>query len=347
MRRSRTLQMEHAWEHSLLALACEPLHRGDERSAPADGYSHNTSHNTSHITSHNTSHTTSHSAVHYDAATLAQAYDYCTSMTAVNSRSFHLASGLLPPERRAAVRALYAFCRVSDDIVDRAAADRSAKLEAWRRLATASHPPAGEPVAIAWAHARRRYGVPDRYAEQLIDGVARDLRQVRYQTFDELTTYCYGVASTVGLMSMHIIGFRGVEAIPYAIKLGVALQMTNILRDVGEDWRAGRVYLPQEELAAFGLDETDLDLGLVSARWRAFMRFQIERNRRLYRESLPGIALLHKQGRFAIAAAAELYCGILRAIERADYDVFSQRAYVGGLGKLRLLPGIWWRSRHD
>jgi phytoene synthase len=266
-------------------------------------------------------------------------------VTAVNSRSFHLASGLLPPDRRAAVRALYAFCRVSDDIVDRAATDRSGRLEAWRRLATANRPPPAEPVAVAWAHARQRYGVPNRYAEQLIDGVARDLRQTRYQTFDELTTYCYGVASTVGLMSMHIIGFSGAEAIPYAIKLGVALQMTNILRDVGEDWRAGRVYLPQEELRVFGLDESDLGRGVVSPRWREFMRFQIERNRRLYRESLPGIALLHEQGRFAIAAAAELYCGILTAIERAGYDVFSQRAYVSGMGKLRLLPGIWWRSR--
>lgn len=318
------MQLEHAWEHSLLALACEPQQRSDEHPVVAEH---------------------SPSIAQHDAATLAQAFDYCESVTAVHSRSFHLASGLLPADRRAAVRALYAFCRVSDDIVDRAADDRAARLEAWRRLATAHHPPASEPVAVAWASARQRYGVPDRYAEQLIDGVARDLRQSRYQTFDELTTYCYGVASTVGLMSMHIVGFSGAEAIPYAIKLGVALQMTNILRDVGEDWRAGRVYLPQEELAAFGLSDDDLARGIVTPRWRDFMRFQIERNRRLYRESLLGVALLHAQGRFAIAAAAELYCGILSAIERADYDVFSQRAFVGTWGKLRLLPGIWWRTR--
>jgi phytoene synthase len=316
--------MQHAWEHSLLALANEPLHRGEERSPFAGSPGH---------------------AAHYDPAALAQAYSYCESVTAVNSRSFYLASSLLPPDRRAAVRALYAFCRVSDDIVDRAAGNPSAQLEAWRRLATASRPPADEPVAVAWAHARNRYGVPNRYAEQLIDGVARDVRQTRYQTFDELATYCYGVASTVGLMSMHIVGFSGAEAIPYAIKLGVALQMTNILRDIGEDWRAGRVYLPQEELCAFGLDEQDLAAGCVSARWREFMRFQIERNRRLYAESLPGITLLHHEGRFAIAAAAKLYCAILDAIERADYDVFSQRAFVGKWAKLRMLPGIWWYSR--
>ena len=320
------MQMQHAWEHNLLDLAYEPLHRSEER-GPFDGI----------YAAHEDA---------CDAVTLAQAYDYCESVTAVNSRSFHLASGLLPTDQRAAVRALYAFCRVSDDIVDRAdAADCNARLEAWRRLATAVHPPADEPVALAWAHARRRYSVPGRYAEQLIDGVARDLRQTRYQTFEELTTYCYGVASTVGLMSMHIIGFRGAEAIPYAVKLGVALQMTNILRDVGEDWRAGRVYLPQSELAAFGLDESDLARGVVTDNWRAFMRFQIERNRRLYAESLPGVALLHKEGRFAIAAAAHFYCGILDAIERADYDVFAQRAFVGKWAKLRMLPGIWWRSR--
>ena len=325
------MQLQHAWEHSLLTLAYEALHRGEDRGGLPES--------SGHVAQHEAA---------YDAAALAQAYDYCESVTAVNSRSFHLASGLLPPDRRAAVRALYAFCRVSDDIVDRAAscdAGRDGQLEAWRRLATAAHPPADEPVALAWAHARGRYQVPSRHAEQLIDGVGRDLRQTRYQTFDELTTYCYGVASTVGLMSMHIIGFDGAEALPYAIKLGVALQMTNILRDVGEDWRAGRVYLPQEELADFGLNENDLAAGLITEHWRSFMRFQLERNRRLYAESLPGISLLHREGRFAIAAAAQLYCGILDAIERADYDVFTQRAYVGKWSKLRMLPGIWWRSR--
>ncbi len=316
------MQLEHAWEHNLLDRAHEALHRHEDRPAHAATYTNDV---------------------------LEAAYAYCDSITSVNSRSFHLASGLLPCEQRSAVRALYAFCRVSDDIVDRrvegAADDRSARLEEWRRLATTNHPPSDQPVAVAWAYARERYQVPSRYAEQLIDGVARDLAQTRYQTFAELASYCYGVASTVGLMSMHIIGFAGNQAIPYAIKLGVALQMTNILRDVGDDWRAGRVYLPQVELAQYGLGEDDLAAGEVTDRWRDFMRFQIERNRRLYAESLPGIGLLHKDGRFAISAAAALYQGILDAIERADYDVFSHRAYVGKWGKLRMLPGIWWRSR--
>src|SRR5690606_11050910 len=144
------------------------------------------------------------------------------------------------------------------------------------------------PVVIAWTDARMRYGIPQTYAEQLIEGVAQDLNRSRYRTFDQLSVYCYSVASTVGLMSMHIIGFVGLDAIPYAVKLGVALQLTNILRDVREDWESGRLYLPQEELDAYGLGEEDVAAGQVDGRCRAFMRYQIARNRQLYEEAWPG-----------------------------------------------------------
>jgi phytoene synthase len=146
-------------------------------------------------------------------------------------------------------------------------------------------------------------------------------------------------------MSMHIIGFSGPQAVPYAIKLGVALQMTNILRDVAEDFANGRVYLPQDELAGFGLTEGDLRRGVVTDKWRAFMQFQIERTRNLYDEAWPGIGMLNASGRMAIAAAAELYRSILSDIEKHDYDVFSRRAHVSTAAKLSKLPGIWWRSR--
>ncbi|HHW88110.1 MAG TPA: squalene/phytoene synthase family protein [Chloroflexi bacterium] len=310
------MQLQHAWERTLLDLAHEAAHN----ELPAN-------------------------EVAFDQLLLEQAYQQCEAITAINSRSFHLASQLLPPEKRRAARALYAFCRVSDDIVDRAQGDAQEQLATWRRRATAAHPPQGDLVAIAWADARLRFNVPLRYVEQLIDGVARDFQPVHYATFEELAAYCYGVASTVGLMSMHIIGFAGQAAIPYAIKLGVALQMTNILRDVGEDWRAGRVYLPREEMARFGVSDGDLAAGVVTSRWRAFMQFQIERNRRLYDEAMPGIGLLNPDGRFAIGAAAELYRGILDEIERNDYDNFGRRAFVPTGRKLRMLPGIWWRSR--
>lgn len=280
-----------------------------------------------------------------EARILRQAYRYSEAVTRVHSRTFYLASAWLPAEKRRAMRALYAFCRVTDDTIDRTSEGTIGRLEIWRRRSLAHHPWDDDPVSLAWADTRARYHIPTRYAEQLIDGVAGDLQRRRYQSFEQLAAYCYSVASTVGLMAMHITGFSGSEAIPYAIKLGIALQLTNILRDVGEDWRLGRLYLPLDELARFGLSEEDLAAGEIDARWRGFMRFQIDRNRRLYREALPGIAMLHPSGRFAIAAAAELYQGILDDVEAHDGDVFRRRAYLGSLAKLQRLPGIWWRAR--
>jgi len=286
-----------------------------------------------------------------DKKELELAYDFCEAVTAVNSRSFFTASRLLPKEKRRSVRALYAFCRKSDDIVDKPPSGRRdpeavrKALAAWQSRTLKQRADGRDPVALAWSDARLQYGIPSRYAEQLIQGVARDITDTRYNTFADLTNYCYGVAATVGLMSMHIIGFTGAEAIPYALKLGVALQLTNILRDVGEDWEAGRLYLPLEDLHRFGLGELDIEAGQVDDRWRCFMRFQIGRTRQLYKEAWPGIGLLHADGRFAIGAAAELYRAILADIENNDYDVFTRRAHVNAWGKLRRLPAIWWRSK--
>lgn len=274
-------------------------------------------------------------------AQLKAAYAHCDALTARHSRSFHLAARLLPSAKRPAMHALYAFCRVSDDIADCSGPDAPQKLAAWQAAALAPEPPAGDPVARAWVHTRRRYAIPQRYALQLLEGVGRDLVQTRYDSFEELTTYAYGVASTVGLMSMHITGFSSPQAIPYAVRLGVALQLTNILRDVGEDWRAGRLYLPQHELAKFGLHESDVAAGAIDARWRGFMRFQIVRNRCLYRQAWPGIALLDQDGRLAITAAARLYAAILDDIEAHDYDVFSRRAHVPRSRKLLELARAW------
>lgn len=309
----------HAWESRLLRLASEA-----EQPPAYEGLVHPV----------------------YDQALLRKAYAYTAALTADHSRSFHFASGLLPTTKRRAIRALYAFCRITDDIVDGHQGDRAsaqAALAAWRRRAFAEEPSHDDLVAIAWAQTRTY--MPIRYAEQLIEGVARDVYQTRYETFTDLATYCYGVASTVGLMSMHIIGFTSPEAVPYAIKLGLALQLTNILRDVGEDWQRGYVYLPQEELRLFGLAETDSSAGKVDQRWRAFMQFQIARNRQLYAEAWPGIALLHKDSRLAIAAAAGIYRAILEDIEAHDYDVFNRRAFISAWGKLRRLPELWWSYR--
>jgi phytoene synthase len=310
------LLQTYAWEPALLARALEAWHSLTPASAQSTS----------------------------NRLLLDRAYAECEQLTAQHSRSFYRASGFLSRDKRRAVRALYAFCRVTDDIVDCPDCDAQRDLNEWRHIALAAEPPIDNLVAVAWADARQRYGIPLRWAEQLIDGVARDLDQTRYAAFDDLTTYAYGVASTVGLMSMRIIGYRNASAIPYAIKLGVALQLTNILRDVGEDWRASRVYLPADELARFDLSADDLARGQVDDRWRAFMRFQIERNRRLYAEAWPGIRLLNEDGRFAIAAAGDLYRRILDDIEAHDYDVFTRRARVSTPRKLLALVNLWWKS---
>jgi len=254
-------------------------------------------------------------------ASLRKAYRQAEKITAQHSKSFYFASALLPEEKRCAVRALYAFCRTVDDIVDESSdAERGAQLDYWRRMVETTSFSDNDLVAAAWADTLTRYHIPRHYALQLIDGVARDLLQSRYQTFDELTTYCYGVASTVGLMSMYIVGFKNNDAVPYAIKLGVALQMTNILRDVGEDYQNGRLYLPREELVFYGIRESEIAEGRITDNWLEFMKFQIERTRQLYAESWTGVKMLEREGQLAVGAASVLYQGILDEIEKKDYN---------------------------
>jgi phytoene synthase len=280
-----------------------------------------------------------------EPAALEAAYAHCEALTSVHSRSFSLASRLLPWEKRRAVHALYAFCRTVDDLVDEPTDNAESALEAWRHPEQMARRTDADPVAVAWTDARARFQIPDLYAQQLIDGVRRDLHQTRYETFEELAAYAYGVASTVGFMSMHIVGFRHEAAIPYALRMGIALQLTNILRDVAEDWERDRLYLPREELEDFGIGEADLAAGVVTERWRALMRFQISRACRLYADSWPGLALLSRKGRLAIAAAADFYSAILHDIRAHDYDVFRRRAHLSGWAKARRVPGLWWRTR--
>jgi phytoene synthase len=285
-------------------------------------------------------------ALHASTGLLDDAYRHCAELTKANSRTFYLASTLLPEAKRRGARALYAFCRVTDDLVDKADNQQHAllALRHWRERA--HHPPPDwDTTLVAWADTRARFDIPQGYADQLVDGVARDLSTSRYSTFEHLAHYCYGVASTVGLMVMHLVGFSDEDALPYAVKLGVALQLTNILRDVGEDWKGGRVYLPLDELRAYDLADDDLAHPAVDGRWRRFMAFQIERTRHLYAESRRGIALLDPDGRFAIAAAAGLYESILADIEAYDYDVFSRRAHLSAWSKFRRLPAIWWQTK--
>lgn len=275
-----------------------------------------------------------------------QGYALADQVTRENSKSFYTASGLLPQTKKRAVRVLYAFCRVTDDLVDKVGGNAAHNLAEWRARALAAHPPLDDVLLHAWYGVRARYHIPTTYVRQLIDGIGLDLTQKRYATFEELTKYCYGVASTVGLMAMHIIGYQSRAAIPYAVKLGVALQLTNILRDIGEDFRQGRVYLPQEDLARFAYTETDLARGVIDARFRNLMDFEIARAKKLYAEAWDGIKMLSPDGRLAIAAAADLYRGILDKIVANGYDVFETRAHLSAAEKLARLPRLWWSVRH-
>jgi 15-cis-phytoene synthase len=261
----------------------------------------------------------------------------------LNSRTFFFATALLPAAKRRAIRALYAFCRATDDLVDEGQASYE-QMEEWR--ASLSLPPEKQhdPILSIWAATRRRYAIDARYEHELISGVQMDITPRRYLTWQDLKSYCYHVAATVGLLSIPIIGLRkGVsfdQAAPYAITLGVALQLTNILRDVGEDARRGQVYLPEEDLAQFLLTRADILNGVDDERFSALMSFEIDRARHLYAEALPGISLLSPSGQLAVGAAALLYRAILDEIEAIRYAVHHTRAHTSGMKKLAMLPEI-------
>ncbi len=274
-------------------------------------------------------------------------YLLAREITREASKSFYLSTLLLPRPKRRAIQALYAFLRTTDNIVDDGGDGATlAALEGWRARSRRPLDAQDHPVLVAWADIRDRYGIPQSLAEELIDGVGMDLTVTRYESFAELERYCYCVASTVGLMSMYILGCRygaTAQATPYAARLGLAMQLTNILRDVGEDARAGRIYLPREELDAAGYSEEELLAGAITPAFRALLDEQIARADALFDASLPGIALLHADGRFAVAAAAATYRGILPKIVANDYDVFERRAHLTLREKLLLLPPTWRR----
>jgi phytoene synthase len=285
-----------------------------------------------------------------------RAYTSCEDIIRQRSKSFYLSARFLPPGKREGIMALYAFCRLTDDIVDEAVAgiDRRRAAHALVEWASTSRDDGrwamddGEevhPVLLAWADTRHRYAIPTELADEMIQGIGMDLTIDRYETWNDLWVYSYKVASTVGLMSMYITGAESMNAVPYAVQLGVALQLTNILRDVGEDARAGRIYLPQEDIARFGYTEEMLLSGVINRQFIQLMQFEIARANALYDAAWPGIALLPADSRMSVAAAATLYRGILGKIAAAGYDVFNHRAHLSAAEKMRTLPAIWWKSK--
>lgn len=291
------------------------------------------------------------SAPSRESLALEASFQHCRGIMRGHSKSFYFAARLLPAPKRRAAQALYGFFRTLDDVVDRRGVDAGeaearAMLDAWRGWLRGSNAELeAHPLTPALIHTLDRYRVPRAYLLQLVDGVEADLGSVRYETFAELTTYCFSVASTVGLTLCAVLGCQGEDAPARAAELGVAMQLTNILRDVAEDHALGRVYLPEQEMARAGYSAEKLARGVVDESFRTLMQDLIARARLYYARGLAGVRLLSPDSRFAIAVAGRSYAAILTKIEALDYDVFSERAHVSLREKLGLAAGYLMSPR--
>ncbi len=272
---------------------------------------------------------------------LTAAQVYCRAFIKRHARTFYLSSLLLPTAKRDAIWSIYAFCRYTDDLVDNPLHREhpAGLLDDWEEQLV-NHSPR-HPVALVYQHVADSYSIPLKIPQELIAGVRMDLERSRYETWDDLRLYCYRVASVVGLLLLPVLGYEGGEqTVDYAIELGIAMQLTNILRDVGEDARMGRIYLPQEDIARFGYDEERLRAGVIDENFTALLDFEIARARTYYRSAQRGIAMLDKSARPAILASALLYSRILNSIESNGYNVFSRRAFVNKPRKAYLIGKV-------
>ncbi|MEG4288696.1 phytoene synthase [Microcoleus sp. C2C3] len=294
-------------------------------------------------------------------ASVDDSYELCRQVTASYAKNFYLGTQLMPESKRRAIWAIYVWCRRTDELVDGPGSDATTPetLNLWeKRLESvfAGHP--HDDYDVALVDTLSHFPIDIQPFREMIAGQQMDLYRSRYETFEELNLYCYRVAGTVGLMSMSVMGvgesssaanwnWHWGNRIPKeeAISLGIAKQLTNILRDVGEDARRGRIYIPLEDLALFNYTEEDLFNGVIDNRWRELMRFQIQRARKLYASAEPGIKVLSPDIRWTVWAATMLYSRILNAIERNQYDVFQKRAYVSNSQKLLCLPAAWLKSK--
>ncbi len=283
--------------------------------------------------------------------TVARSHAYCERLARREAGNFYHAFRILPGPQRRAMCALYAFLRVSDDLTDgpELPDDKQAALAGWRgqfdRALTGDY---SHPLHAAFHHTVQVYRIPRAYLDAVLEGVEMDLFHDSYATFADLYRYCYRVASAVGLACIHIWGSAEERAKELAEKAGIAFQLTNILRDLREDAARGRVYLPQEDLERFGYSLPQLHRGERDERFRALMRFQIERARRYYDAAGPLSELLPPAGRAVFQVMLRTYRGLLDAIEQRDYDVFSGRVSLSRWRKLRLvvqaLPARWgWK----
>ncbi|XVE86204.1 hypothetical protein DITRI_Ditri18aG0017200 [Diplodiscus trichospermus] len=284
---------------------------------------------------------------------LNEAYERCGEVCAEYAKTFYLGTLLMTPERRRAVWAIYVWCRRTDELVDGPNAPHITPraLDRWeKRLDDLFEGRPYDMLDAALSDTVSKYPVDIQPFKDMIEGMRLDLRKSRYKNFDELYLYCYYVAGTVGLMSVPVMGIApeskaSTESVyNAALALGIANQLTNILRDVGEDARRGRIYLPQDELARAGLSDDDIFCGQVTDKWRNFMKDQIKRARMFFDEAERGVAELNAASRWPVWASLLLYRQILDALEENDYNNFTKRAYVGKAKKFASLPVAYGRA---
>jgi phytoene synthase len=292
-------------------------------------------------------------------ASVEDSYELCRQITAKYSKTFYLGTLLMPEAKRRAIWAIYVWCRRTDELVDGPQAqftteDTLDRWEAQLESVFAGHPQ--EDADVAMVDTLSQFALDIQPFRDMVAGQRMDLYRDRYETFESLQLYCYRVAGTVGLMSTTVMGIdpqqgtapwetEVLDPTPAAVALGIANQLTNILRDVGEDARRGRIYLPLEDLETFGYSEAELIDGVIDDRWCQLMQFQIQRARQFYQESEAGIRLLTPDARWPVWSALMLYRKILDVIEENNYDVFNQRAYVPKRRKLLCLPLAYMRSQ--
>jgi len=279
---------------------------------------------------------------------LREAYEHCRRVTRREARNFYYGFRLLPASRRRAIYAAYAFSRLCDDVADGdlPLAEKARLLEEYRReldICLAGMPRG--PVFIALADAIDRYRIPPHHFHELINGVEMDLNRRRYETFAELYDYCYRVAAVVGLISIEIFGYREPPlARTYAVDLGVALQLTNILRDIKEDGARGRIYIPLEEMRRFGYSEADLLQGRANEAFLRLMDFQVRRARHYFQRGRRLLPLLPLRSRACVAVLQGIYAAILDRIAARPQAVFEGRVALTAAEKLALTGKLWLKS---
>lgn len=283
--------------------------------------------------------------------TTTEAQAFCTDLTKKSGSNFYYSFLFLPKARRDAMYTVYAFCKAVDSAVDEPPPGSDPKEELRRWRAELDQVYGGSPtwpIMVSLAHHANALSIPKAYFEELIKGVEMDLVTRRYATFDELSLYCYRVASIVGLICLHVFGPTSPHAQDYAVDLGMAFQLTNILRDIGTDAEQGRIYLPREDLSRFGCSEADLLQRKDGPQVRELVRFEAGRAREYYAKAQAALESLPPGDRRALTVAEimrAVYSRILERIERPDHRVFGPRVRLSTSNRLALAAGVWLRSR--